>query len=119
MKYPAWVPAQTARTIDAGKVPPTAEAGAIKNVRTGFAAPNDGVTVWTEGDAMFRYDAKTGTLEGFKIPDDPKLKGMSAGIIGKVFADGRSLADAYQATAREMRSNTIDAVLIFSIGSLG
>jgi hypothetical protein len=103
-KVAEWVPAGTRAVIDSGAIPVPGDRR-FADVKTGYPAPNDQVTCWREGNATFRFDARTRTLEAVQDKPEPEMRGFSETRREYIFEKGLSVDQANARTALDFHKH--------------
>lgn len=117
-KTPSRVPPATRQVIESGQIP-TPDDARFPWVATGYPSPNQQVTAWRDGDTVFRYDGKTGKLEGYQESKRPGMGGFNESMRKYVMVDGLPVDEALRRTQKDFDQYFSDAVLEFAIGSVG
>ena len=114
---PDWVPAGTREVVATRHIPVPGDPR-FAEVKNGFKAPNDQVTVWRDGDTTFRYDAKTGKLEGYRDQRDEGMGGYNRSVRMYMMQHGLSIDAAMSCTSADSAQYVRDSILKLAIGGV-
>jgi hypothetical protein len=116
-RIPEWVPAGTLGVLSTGEAPQPGDPR-FASVKNGFPPPNEQVTAWRDGNALFRYDRKTGRLEGIPDAKGAEMGGFNRSMDIYVLGQGRSISDARKQTQADFGQYFADGVLLLAMGSV-
>jgi hypothetical protein len=109
---PAWIPPGTRGVIGAHEIPRPGDSR-FSEVHTGYPAPNDQVTTWRDGHTTFRYDGKTGRLDGVADRPGADMKGYNDLRNMFILDDGMSIDAATRETASRTHQHLAEAIFDF------
>jgi hypothetical protein len=115
---PGWVGPGTRDFVNTGKVPTPGDQR-FAQVKNHYPPPNEQVTVWREGGALFRYDGKTGRLDSVREKQGRDMGGYNKSIENYVLGQGLSIDEAIARTGKDFDQYFKDTVLKLVIGSMG
>ncbi len=115
---PDWVPAGTLDVVNNRAIPQPGDPR-FAQVKNHFPPPNDKVTTWRDGDTLFRYDAKTARLDGFRDKQGAEMGGYNKSMQSYVLDQGMSIDEAQARTAKDFNHYVYDGVLTLVLGSVG
>lgn len=113
-RVPDWVPAGTRAIVDAAGIPLPGDRR-FSDVRTGYPAPHEQVTCWRDKNTTFRYDGRTGVLEGFHDNAEARMGGFNEARRNYVLDHGMSVDQATAQAALDFHENFVHAVTNFVV----
>jgi len=114
---PSWIPQQSRQTIDSHHIPKPGDPR-FDSVKSDFAKPHESVTVWRDGDSVFRVDASTGQLSAFRYQTGRYDRLVNKLMKKYVEDEGMDVESARKRMAKEVGENNLNAVLMFVLGGM-